>query len=631
MLYNKPRKNFVFITGLGLVLQVFAACGLQVQSQKSTPQALPYNQQQKLLDFDTAVDYFKNYYAPLKYKERSLKIDSNEVFSTLREAVKATKTNHEFHQVLARLAATFQDGHISLQIPSQRQYRLPFQIDYIDGQFVVLNTFPFLDPLDIRRGDTLVSIDGQSPQEIVEILKQFHNFGYHLYNQRLLSLLITRRLFLKPNANRSRVVFKRQRDGAHLSVDLPWHIIDPTWSKEERLPSLRQENELITQFDQPALRTAASEQLGLGGTVPFFINGKNIAKFKFTTAQLTRADIAPFDIENIAEVFAATYEYQGKKVLIIRIPKYPSGDTKILLGTYRAILTKYHSLVDVLVIDQTRNPGGSASLVEDLAKLFLTKPGPSVAFAPRADYKWLRKFEALEKSIPAENPWMRTIYRNIFDDIDAANESGQFLAPPINLVSFSAIVGEGIWTKPILLLIDELSGSGGDMFPLIMKSHGRAVLFGNRTAGMGGNVESMPELPFSGITISMTRSLFYLHGDENTANKVIIENNGVSPHIQHQVSMEDFLGEYAEYIDKFSQAAIELLPKPTPLTEEPKINEESATEETATEETATEETATEETPAEETPSATGLSNNNDESTTGDNTPIALADAAENEQ
>ena len=44
------------------------------------------------------------------------------------------------------------------------------------------------------------------------------------------------------------------------------------------------------------------------------------------------------------------------------------------------------------------------------------------------------------------------------------------------------------YTKPLMVLTDEFSASGADMFPAIIQSNNRGPLFGMRTMGAGGSV-----------------------------------------------------------------------------------------------------------------------------------------------
>ncbi len=91
------------------------------------------------------------------------------------------------------------------------------------------------------------------------------------------------------------------------------------------------------------------------------------------------------------------------------------------------------------------------------------------------------------------------------------------------------------------MLIDEMSGSGGDAFPSLMKGYGRATLVGTRTMGLGGHVEEQPNLTYSQLSWRTTKSLFY------RPDGVAVENNGAVPDYPYTITREDFMYEYADY------------------------------------------------------------------------------------
>ena len=47
------------------------------------------------------------------------------------------------------------------------------------------------------------------------------------------------------------------------------------------------------------------------------------------------------------------------------------------------------------------------------------------------------------------------------------------------------------YTKPIMVLVDEMSASGGDAFAATIQDNARGPLLGWRTMGAGGNVEAL--------------------------------------------------------------------------------------------------------------------------------------------
>jgi C-terminal processing protease CtpA/Prc len=63
------------------------------------------------------------------------------------------------------------------------------------------------------------------------------------------------------------------------------------------------------------------------------------------------------------------------------------------------------------------------------------------------------------------------------------------------------------YTKPMIVLTDEFSASGADMFPAIIQDNGRAPLVGMRTMGAGGSVVGFPCTPYTESICRITVSL----------------------------------------------------------------------------------------------------------------------------
>jgi hypothetical protein len=105
------------------------------------------------------------------------------------------------------------------------------------------------------------------------------------------------------------------------------------------------------------------------------------------------------------------------------------------------------------------------------------------------------------------------------------------------------------YTKPILILINELDFSGGDFMPAILQDNQRAILFGARTAGAGGYI-SVFEFPNThGIEkCSYTASI------AERSNFQKIENLGITPDIEYQVTLDDIQNGYRSYIIAVNQA-----------------------------------------------------------------------------
>jgi C-terminal processing protease CtpA/Prc len=149
---------------------------------------------------------------------------------------------------------------------------------------------------------------------------------------------------------------------------------------------------------------------------------------------------------------------------------------------------------------------------------------------------------------------------HVLDLIKEAWQKGDHLTQKTSLSGETLLYPNRIrYTKPVLMLIDEMSGSGGDLFPALMQGYGRAKLLGTQTAGLGGHVESLPPLHFSQMYIQITKSLFY------RPDGVPVENNGASPDYPYTPTTFDFLNEYKEYQSHYLNVLGEMINPQNPV------------------------------------------------------------------
>ena len=122
------------------------------------------------------------------------------------------------------------------------------------------------------------------------------------------------------------------------------------------------------------------------------------------------------------------------------------------------------------------------------------------------------------------------------------------------------------YTKPLLLLVDELSASGGDMFAAIIQDNHRGPLFGMRTMGAGGSVSSFNCTVFTESVCFITQSL--MNRGTTISNTEFppspyIENVGVRPDIVvDYMTNANLLSAGAPFVQAFTDSAVKLA-KPT--------------------------------------------------------------------
>ena len=248
----------------------------------------------------------------------------------------------------------------------------------------------------------------------------------------------------------------------------------------------------------------------------------------------------------------------------LRIPSYSVGDPVKNVEAFAEIIKHFEDATDALVIDQVNNPGGSVfylyALASMLSKNALATPKHRMAITS-AELKQAQNIKnairmirntkrptetarkVMGKSIhgyPVNGDVLNKMdaYADFILSHKATNKPGEpVITEPFHLYAANKInpSTKANYSKPVMLLINEMDFSGGDFFPAIMKDNHRAVLFGNRTSGAGGYVtgENFPSrLGLDSFRI--TGSLV------DRPNGTHIENNGVQPDIEYKVDRNDF-------------------------------------------------------------------------------------------
>ena len=113
------------------------------------------------------------------------------------------------------------------------------------------------------------------------------------------------------------------------------------------------------------------------------------------------------------------------------------------------------------------------------------------------------------------------------------------------------------WKKPLLVLADELAGSCGDIFPMYMQRNGVSRIFGERTMGLGGNVEPITGSYGLGNSLAqarLTRGMFTTVQAEGIySDEQWVENNGIVPDVHYTHTVEDYRRGYLAYVQTFSE------------------------------------------------------------------------------
>jgi C-terminal processing protease CtpA/Prc len=220
---------------------------------------------------------------------------------------------------------------------------------------------------------------------------------------------------------------------------------------------------------------------------------------------------------------------------------------------------------DGLIVDVMRNNGGNACYNEEIQRRLIPYQFRGIGREIRATRQWVSRFsEALElaRQRRAEPHVIALLEARLKDISTAYGEArGRTGALPICSESLERQPAAVTYKKPLMVLIDEFSTSAADAFPAVIQDARRGPLFGMRTRGAGGTVESFDFGIFSEATASANIAMHQrlqpvVTPDYPTAPYV--ENIGVRPDIDYDhMTVDNLLSGGRQFVDAFTGAMLE--------------------------------------------------------------------------
>jgi len=488
---------------------------------------------QRIEDFDQLVSWIRNDYGPMEFKRTVLGVDFESITKKYRDAVTSGGSDEDFRYLLARYVGEFRDAHCTLRYPTKTVANLGFiadlvsdsvVIDIIDRSLLPADEFPF------ERGDVILSWDRRSPLAVAQELSRYLNVSYD------------------PTGLRAGVFFLAHRKVSR--VPLP---TDPvTLSIQRRATGVVETVTLNWNFKEPEVKVNPAMPAGLSDMC----------------SEQSRIQ-PPSSAKLIPDVPFTAFSFESPKGRIgfIRIPHYyPQNDrgeevAQERFDQYQRVIEEFERTTEGLIIDQDFNCGGSVVFVNKMVSLFYDRPFQPAAFAFRASSDQVRGLRSqLNKFSVVDEGYFE--FKSVVDEIERTLKRGDLMTKPLPMRGFMEVklnMPGGNWiqpnairyTKPIVLLINEMSGSGGDLFPALLQDFGRARLLGTRTMGAGGHLWDDPhlQLKHSRAEVNLTRSMIYRPSGRP------IENYGVEPDRPYSISRDDFMNGYVRYLE----AAVDLL------------------------------------------------------------------------
>lgn len=529
--------------------------------------------QMMLQDLDSVRNMIAVRYAPAGWKTEQFGWNLDAEIQKAKDQVNASESFgvKDYQKVLKALLNSMKDYHVSVAFHSTEVSFLPISVIEAGGRYFISgirrkmlpeSAFPF------KIGDEITTFDGKPVGEVVAELERqagMDNVPHTDVAMTLMMSLTTRAGAAGDSAPQGPVAITIKPAGAAEPVpfQLQWRYVPELIAQQ---PFVMKSGGLripmswlgMMKMDTPNAAGGAQASYGLGnkdGFLPDF--GEKLWQ-------------AP--AENSFRAYVYRSPASGKSIGYVRIPTYDVKDTTVMLKDFAALIMEFNKQTDGLIIDQTNNPGGYvlylyalASMLTDtpltLPRHYMTLTQSDIADAvgfindtgeakTDEDAKALLGPDVLGYAV---NYDLLKNWIGFYADTIKQWGEGRTMTTPLAAYGIGSVTpsASARYSKPVLILTNQLDFSGGDFFPAIMQDNKRAVIFGERTAGAGGVVkEYKQENSLLGVeVIKLTATI------AERPNGQPIENLGVTPDLPYAVTPADVQGGYADYI-KAADAAV---------------------------------------------------------------------------
>ena len=559
-------------------MKIFYSACLLVLLASSCPAQLSLDQ--KLADFNQLVSLYDKNYAPYEWKITAFGYDLLNTGPWV-DRVKASKDDLEFYQICFEYVASLNDAHDSFSIYSDFSASLPIGVDIYDGKVLIESISSSLSsskyPFQI--GDELVSVDGRSVEDLIQEFSKLGSMANPTSTRRLAaSKIVSRSQSVMPYAHQigdSATIVVRRQNGNLETYQLPWTKSGTPITAEGPVSmphSLKSRRAQAAQFSAEPdymlplrqlqnVRLAQQTSINLGSRTPMFNLPSGFVR------RLGGASTDTF--------YSGTFKSGGYNIGFIRIPSFSPSSTTLAYSQFQTEIAYFKDNTDGLIVDDMHNPGGSVCYVEQLLTYLMPQPFRVLGFEIRATEYWLYSFSLNLTNARLFGSSQDTIdlYSYLLSELQTAYAANRGKTGPLPLCTTSLMrnpatdsSGKMIaYTKPIMLLTDEMSASGGDAFPATFQDAERGLIFGMRTMGAGGSVIGFDATNYSEgstrMTVSqMNRKLPVVTSDYPTAPYV--ENIGVRPDIAvDYMTRDNLLNHGQSFVNAFTGAMVDLIAK----------------------------------------------------------------------
>ena len=554
---------------------------------------------QRDTDLVQLASMFAKHYAPYEWKRDVIGFDLYRLTPWLQRVHQANDL--DFQDALVEYVGSLDDAHSGISFPSNFRASLGVTFDIYDGKVLIDSVNRALLPAaqyPFAIGDELVALDGQPVQAVIASLRKYAVAANPRSTDRFAASLIGNRAqSLVPHAvdlgDVAVASVRLAATGAVNDYQIPWAKTGIGVVSQGPVPSPRRGNGRI--FLPPGQDSTLDAAVGgvgpllspmgdvdlAGSTLPSYMDSMrpllNASIPKRPDAVLgfgARSPVfglpAGFTVrlgtQSSHFFFSGIYTSGGVRIGFIRIPSMAPPNATLALQQLDQEIAFFNANTDVLVVDVTRNPGGTVDATEAFARRLFPSAFRSVGFEIRATGIWVEAIvNAVESAQAAGAPAdvIRNLRAIMTEIIDAYNNNRGRTAPvSLSTGSLTLDPAPNAYAKPLLLLVDEMTASGGDMFAAILQDNHRGPLLGMRTMGAGGSVTQFHCTTFTESNCTITASLMnrgvVISGTEYPPSPYI-ENVGVRPDIVvDYMTRANLMSAGASFVQAFTEAAVKL-------------------------------------------------------------------------
>jgi C-terminal processing protease CtpA/Prc len=563
----------------------------------SAPAYAELTRDQRVHEFENLTGLYARTYAPTVWKRQLLGVDVFDVGPWF-EAVRNAKSDLEYMEICLKYVATFRDTHTNFFWQTNYSLDSGLLVDLFDGKVLVEFIDRSLLPASsypIFAGDEIVAIDGKPVAQIMDEFLPLLAEASDRFRRRNAANYLTYR----PQGAFPRVVdmapesvFQiKQPNGRVTSYTITWDkfgypvrqlgtVAQPRKAQPGEARAAALHDNPNPWFQAVALspiearrarwaERAAEPDSTIEGSVYYL--GQRAPIFSIPGNFTVRRGRVSTD-----NFYTATYDVAGKRLGYLRIPSFsPASQTAALTELANEIIF-FQANTDGLVVDVTNNPGGDLCYERTVLTLLIPYKFTNSRWEVRPSLRLIGTFSSwLETAKANLSPQVQIdTWQNALNAVTKAYDEGINMTAPLPVCApfpetDPASAGTTLlaYTKPLIVLTDEMTISAGDTFASVMQDNKRGPIVGVTTAGAGGSViGSYMTGVFSETFATSTNSLIVRKAPVSYPGlpaTSYIENVGVRPDInlEHNTvaNLNDF---YRTWVNDFTGVIVGLLLQP---------------------------------------------------------------------